>query len=62
MNKGECSKCGKTVIASTINDGVCLACLQPEEKSKTYRKIMLAIPKIIMEHPLQRFMQQLLLF
>ena len=26
MNKGECTKCGKTVIASTINDGVCLAC------------------------------------
>ena len=38
MNKGECSKCGKTVIASTINDGVCLACRQPEEKSKTLQK------------------------
>ena len=26
MNKGECSKCGKTVIESTLENGVCLSC------------------------------------
>lgn len=34
MIKGECSECGKTVIASTINDGVCLACRQPEQSTR----------------------------
>jgi len=31
MIKGECTQCGKTVIASTINDGVCLSCRRPED-------------------------------
>lgn len=34
MIKGECSECGKTVIASTINDGVCLTCRQPAQSTK----------------------------
>ena len=34
MNKGECSKCGKTVIESTLENGVCLSCrLQEQSKA-----------------------------
>ena len=35
MIKGECTQCGKTVIASTINDGVCLSCGRPEDSKVT---------------------------
>lgn len=31
MNKGECSKCGKTVIESTLENGVCLSCRLQEQ-------------------------------
>ena len=34
MNKGECSKCGKTVITSRFIDGVCHACRQPEQSTR----------------------------
>ena len=35
MIKSECTQCGKTVIASTINDGVCLSCGRPEDSKVT---------------------------
>lgn len=30
MNKGDCIKCGKSVMAITLSEGVCLSCQSPE--------------------------------